>query len=150
MIEKDKAVCIRATDYSETSQIVTFFTAGKGKVSADLGCDRLDVQIQTRADQRNLNASPTECLYYLLSARHPGDVGQQAGYIRGLLPGPQLSVELPPLIVIDLAALEHLEALQSLFLRPQLSVQIDIGITLNFEGAVYVKESKLDGHVTSP
>ncbi|MBN1804612.1 MAG: DNA repair protein RecO [Sedimentisphaerales bacterium] len=34
MLIKDTAICIRATDYSETSQIVTFFTKDTGKVSA--------------------------------------------------------------------------------------------------------------------
>jgi len=31
---KDTAICIRAVDYSETSQIVTFFTRATGKISA--------------------------------------------------------------------------------------------------------------------
>jgi DNA repair protein RecO (recombination protein O) len=34
MLKKDSAVCIRTIDYSETSQIVTFFTSENGKVSA--------------------------------------------------------------------------------------------------------------------
>ena len=34
MVKKDLAVCIRAVDYSETSQIVTFFTRSTGKISA--------------------------------------------------------------------------------------------------------------------
>lgn len=34
MLIKDQAICIRATDYSETSQIVTFFTRENGKVTA--------------------------------------------------------------------------------------------------------------------
>lgn len=34
MLTKDRAVCIRAVDYSETSQIVTFFTRLTGKISA--------------------------------------------------------------------------------------------------------------------
>ena len=34
MLTKDVAVCIRALDYSETSQIVTFFTRATGKISA--------------------------------------------------------------------------------------------------------------------
>ncbi len=34
MLTKDKAICIRTTDYSETSQIVTLFTKANGKVSA--------------------------------------------------------------------------------------------------------------------
>ena len=34
MIKKDSAICIRAIDYSETSQIVTFFTRAGGKVDA--------------------------------------------------------------------------------------------------------------------
>jgi DNA repair protein RecO (recombination protein O) len=34
MLKKDKALCIRAIDYSETSQIVTFFTRDTGKISA--------------------------------------------------------------------------------------------------------------------
>ncbi|MHC4639498.1 MAG: DNA repair protein RecO [Planctomycetota bacterium] len=34
MLTKDEAICIRALDYSETSQIVTFFTRETGKVSA--------------------------------------------------------------------------------------------------------------------
>lgn len=34
MLTKDLAVCIRAVDYSETSQIVTFFTKATGKTSA--------------------------------------------------------------------------------------------------------------------
>lgn len=33
MLKKDKGICIRTTDYSETSQILTFFTADTGKVS---------------------------------------------------------------------------------------------------------------------
>jgi len=32
MLTKDQAICIRATDYSETSQIVTFFTRESGKI----------------------------------------------------------------------------------------------------------------------
>ena len=32
MLTKDKAVCIRTVDYSETSQVVTFFTRNAGKV----------------------------------------------------------------------------------------------------------------------
>ena len=34
VLTKDTAICIRAIDYSETSQIVTFFTRTTGKVSA--------------------------------------------------------------------------------------------------------------------
>ena len=34
MLTKDTAVCIRAVDYSETSQIVTFFAKATGKISA--------------------------------------------------------------------------------------------------------------------
>ena len=34
MLTKDAAICIRALDYSETSQIVTFFTRASGKISA--------------------------------------------------------------------------------------------------------------------
>lgn len=34
MLTKDLAICIRAVDYSETSQIVTFFTRGAGKLGA--------------------------------------------------------------------------------------------------------------------
>jgi DNA repair protein RecO (recombination protein O) len=32
MLTKDTAICIRATDFSETSQIVTFFTKATGKI----------------------------------------------------------------------------------------------------------------------
>jgi DNA repair protein RecO (recombination protein O) len=34
MLTKDEAICIRALDYSETSQVVTFFTRANGKVGA--------------------------------------------------------------------------------------------------------------------
>lgn len=34
MLTKDLGLCIRALDYSETSQIVTFFTRANGKISA--------------------------------------------------------------------------------------------------------------------
>jgi DNA repair protein RecO (recombination protein O) len=34
VLKKDIAICIRATDYSETSQILTFFTKDSGKISA--------------------------------------------------------------------------------------------------------------------
>ncbi|MCK4914221.1 MAG: DNA repair protein RecO [Planctomycetes bacterium] len=34
MLNKDSAICIRSIDYSETSQIVTFFTRTNGKISA--------------------------------------------------------------------------------------------------------------------
>ncbi len=34
MLAKDTSICIRTTDYSETSQIVTFFTQATGKVDA--------------------------------------------------------------------------------------------------------------------
>ncbi len=34
MLAKDTAICIRTTDYSETSQVVTFFTRIAGKVDA--------------------------------------------------------------------------------------------------------------------
>jgi len=34
MLSKDRAVCIRATDYSETSQVVTLFARRSGKVRA--------------------------------------------------------------------------------------------------------------------
>ena len=34
ILKKDKALCIRALDYSETSQIVTFFARDTGKISA--------------------------------------------------------------------------------------------------------------------
>jgi DNA repair protein RecO (recombination protein O) len=34
MLTKDTAICIRTTDYSETSQIVTLFTKAAGKISA--------------------------------------------------------------------------------------------------------------------
>lgn len=34
ILKKDKALCIRAIDYSETSQIVTFFARDTGKISA--------------------------------------------------------------------------------------------------------------------
>jgi len=34
MLTKDSAICIKATDYSETSQIVTMFTEKNGKISA--------------------------------------------------------------------------------------------------------------------
>jgi len=33
MLDKDRAVCIRTVDYSETSQIVTFLTRAKGKLT---------------------------------------------------------------------------------------------------------------------
>ncbi len=33
MLTKDEAICIRCLDYSETSQIVTFFTRANGKIS---------------------------------------------------------------------------------------------------------------------
>ncbi len=34
MLTKDRAICIRAIDYSETSQVVTFFARESGKISA--------------------------------------------------------------------------------------------------------------------
>jgi len=34
MLTKDTAICIRAVDYSETSQVLTFFTRATGKISA--------------------------------------------------------------------------------------------------------------------
>ncbi|MCK5564462.1 MAG: DNA repair protein RecO [Planctomycetes bacterium] len=34
MLKKDKAVCLRKADYSETSQVVTLFTRSHGKISA--------------------------------------------------------------------------------------------------------------------
>ena len=34
MLKKDKAVCLRSVDYSETSQVVTLFTKDSGKLSA--------------------------------------------------------------------------------------------------------------------
>jgi DNA repair protein RecO (recombination protein O) len=34
MLTKDKGICIRTTDYSENSQILTFFTCQTGKISA--------------------------------------------------------------------------------------------------------------------
>jgi DNA repair protein RecO (recombination protein O) len=34
MLKKDKAVCLRTTDYSETSQVVTLFASHSGKISA--------------------------------------------------------------------------------------------------------------------
>jgi len=34
MLTKDSGLCIRAVDYSETSQVVTFFTRATGKISA--------------------------------------------------------------------------------------------------------------------
>jgi DNA repair protein RecO (recombination protein O) len=34
MLTKDRAICIRAIDYSETSQIVTFFAKATGKIEA--------------------------------------------------------------------------------------------------------------------
>ena len=34
MLTKDLAICIRAVDYSETSQILTLFTRQAGKISA--------------------------------------------------------------------------------------------------------------------
>lgn len=34
MLIKDQAICIRAIDFSETSQVITFFTSEHGKVSA--------------------------------------------------------------------------------------------------------------------
>lgn len=34
MLKKDKAVCLRTADYSETSQVVTLFTSQSGKLSA--------------------------------------------------------------------------------------------------------------------
>jgi DNA repair protein RecO (recombination protein O) len=34
MLTKDVAICIRAVDFSETSQVVTFFTRDTGKISA--------------------------------------------------------------------------------------------------------------------
>ena len=34
MLTKDAAICIRTVDYSETSQIVTFFTRANGKIGA--------------------------------------------------------------------------------------------------------------------
>jgi DNA repair protein RecO (recombination protein O) len=34
MLSKDLAICIRAIDYSETSQVVTFFTRASGKIDA--------------------------------------------------------------------------------------------------------------------
>ena len=34
VLKKDTAICIRTTDYSETSQILTFFAKDSGKISA--------------------------------------------------------------------------------------------------------------------
>jgi len=34
MLTKDQAICIRTVDYSETSQVVTFFTKATGKINA--------------------------------------------------------------------------------------------------------------------
>jgi DNA repair protein RecO (recombination protein O) len=34
MLKKDEAVCIRTVDYSETSQVLTFFCSNAGKISA--------------------------------------------------------------------------------------------------------------------
>jgi len=34
MLTKDRAICIRAVDYSETSQVVTFFARASGKIAA--------------------------------------------------------------------------------------------------------------------
>jgi DNA repair protein RecO (recombination protein O) len=34
MLTKDQAICIRTVDYSETSQVVTFFTKATGKIGA--------------------------------------------------------------------------------------------------------------------
>ena len=34
MLKKDTAICLRATDYSETSQVVTLFASHSGKISA--------------------------------------------------------------------------------------------------------------------
>ncbi len=34
MLTKDFAICIRAADFSETSQIVTLFTRATGKIKA--------------------------------------------------------------------------------------------------------------------
>jgi DNA repair protein RecO (recombination protein O) len=34
MLKNDKAICIRAVDYSETSQVVTFFARATGKIDA--------------------------------------------------------------------------------------------------------------------
>jgi DNA repair protein RecO (recombination protein O) len=34
VLTKDTAICIRAIDYSETSQILTFFTRDTGKIGA--------------------------------------------------------------------------------------------------------------------
>ncbi|MHC4433863.1 MAG: DNA repair protein RecO, partial [Planctomycetota bacterium] len=34
MLTKDMAICIRAVDYSETSQIVTLFARDTGKIGA--------------------------------------------------------------------------------------------------------------------
>ncbi|MBN2270546.1 MAG: DNA repair protein RecO [Sedimentisphaerales bacterium] len=34
MLTKDQAICIRVVDYSETSQVVTFFTRSSGKIGA--------------------------------------------------------------------------------------------------------------------
>ncbi|MHC4752739.1 MAG: DNA repair protein RecO [Planctomycetota bacterium] len=34
MLTKDEAICIRALDYSETSQVITFFTRANGKIGA--------------------------------------------------------------------------------------------------------------------
>lgn len=46
MLIKDYAICIRVIDYSETSQIVTFFTKTAGKISAIAKVDTLEVGIQ--------------------------------------------------------------------------------------------------------
>ncbi len=34
MLNKDVAICLRKTDFSETSQVVTFFTKDAGKLAA--------------------------------------------------------------------------------------------------------------------
>ena len=34
MLTKDTAICVRTTDFSETSQILTLFTRAAGKISA--------------------------------------------------------------------------------------------------------------------
>ena len=34
MLDKDIAICLRKTDFSETSQVVTFFTRDAGKLGA--------------------------------------------------------------------------------------------------------------------
>ncbi len=69
MVSKDTAICLRKVDYSETSQVVTFFTREHGKIG---------VMAKGAKRQKSATGGPVEVFSYGEIVFYPSDTGKLA------------------------------------------------------------------------